>query len=341
MPTDPWSDRPAAPAGWEPGARPRRRSVLVAVLGTTLLSACGVRWEDVRLDDRPTPTPPRLSADDLARFAAVDTVRALQLLAETVALDPAAESARLAAQQHARQLEQLGPLPGPVPSPSSTPSGWPVPSTEATQTAAPVTTATLAEAESAAAASLVTAALGSGSAEVSGPLARLLSSLAASCAAHARLLGAAPPAVEVSAEPPVGPAPATADLLALVEAERAAAYAYGVLAVALSDGARTRGRAALSHHRRRSAMLAELAAGAGVEMPPAQPAYAVARPADQPEAVALAHQLELDVATAAGALVAASTGAWRAQAAHALVEATVAAAAWGPPPTFPGAPDLS
>jgi hypothetical protein len=310
----------------------RTGSLLAAVAG---LGACGVRWDDVRLDDVPTPDPPSLSADDLARFDAVVAVRALLDLAAVVP-DPAGA---VVAARHQVHLDRLGPLPGRVPSPSATPSGWP---TTSPPPAGPVDAAALAAAETATADRLLASAAGPDAA-AGGPLARLLVVVAASCRATATGLGA-----EVAAPAPL-PAPdalgagepgGAGAVGVLVETHRAAAYGYGVLAVRLADAGRDAARVAIDAHTDAASGLVNLAAAAGTDLPPAQPAYVVQRPADAAAAAALALGLELDVAAAAGSLVAAATGGWRTLAADQLTGAVATALAWGPVPDLPGAPDL-
>ncbi len=337
MPSDSSCGRPAPGPALAMALAPARRSLLLATLGgVAALAGCGVDWDAVRRDDLPTPSPPRLEPQDVARFAAVGTIDGLRKLALALTSDPAGVGQR-AAEQHARQLMQLGPLPGPVPAASATPWGWPSSSRTQPQ---PSTLQVLSQAEAVASAELLAGAVTTGRTGLPGPLARLLASLAASCAAHGVLTGGRAAALELSAGGALSPSGATGDLMALIEADRAAAYAYGVLTVHLQDGPRESGRQARSAHRQRSETLAGLALDAGADVPPAGPAYAVQAPQDAAGARALALRLELDVAAAAGALVSSAAGGWRTLGAHVLVQATVAAVRWGEPPAFPGIPEL-
>ncbi len=340
MPPAPSRRPPGTAADLGAGAGVGRRGLLrsaglgaVAVAAAASLAGCGVRWEDVRLDDVPTPEPPALGPDDLARFAAIASVQALLDLATTVS-DPLAVAV---ADRHRVHLERLGPLPGPIPSPSATPSGWPTTSPPPTG-AADLTT--LAAAEAAAGTALVAAASAPGS-QVGGPLALVLVAIGTRCRVTAASLGTEVAGTVLPEEvDPAGLRAAGEPLAALVEAHRAAAYGYGVLAVRLADGARDTARDAIAAHRATAQHLLDLAAPAGIEVPPAGPAYVVAAPADAAAAGLLALSLELDVAAAAGALVAAATGAWRTLAADHLGTVALGARAWGEVPAFPGAPAL-
>lgn len=338
MPPDPAPPLPGT-VGWAgDGTIPRvgRRTVLQAA-GTALvgasLAACGVRWDDVRVDDLATPTPPALGPDDLARFGAVVSVQALLDLA-TAVQDPVAGAV---AERHRAHLARLGPLPGPIPSPSSTPSGWP---TTSPPPQGPEELAVLAAAELATATGLIASAGGADS-RVEGPLALLLVAVGARCRVTAASLGAEVAATVLPEEPdPSGLGSATEQLATLVEAHRAAAYGYGVLAVRLDDVGRDTGRAAIGTHRAAAQHLVDLGAEAGADVPAARPGYAVAVPADAVTAAALALALELDVAAAAGSLVVATTGQWRTLAADHLADVALEARAWGEVPAFPGAPAL-
>ncbi len=338
MPPDP-APRPAGTGGRAGRRRPARvgRRTLLQAAGAAAvgasLTACGVRWDDVRVDDVATPTPPSLGPDDLARFGAVVSVQALLDLA-TAVQDPVA---RAVAERHRAHLARLGPLPGPIPSPSSTPSGWPTTSRPPTGT---VDLAVLAAAELATATGLITSA-GAADSRVVGPLALLLVAVGARCRVTAASLGAEVAATALPEEAdPSGLRSATGQLAPLVEAHRAAAYGYGVLAVLLDDAGRDTGRAAIATHRAAAQHLVDLGAEAGVDVPAAQPGYAVAVPADAEAAEALALALELDVAAAAGSLVLITTGQWRTLAADHLADVALDARAWGEVPAFPGAPAL-
>lgn len=324
---------PPAASTAGPTVGPTRRALLGAAL-LVPLAGCGIRWDDVRLDDVATPAPPTLADDDLARFEAVALLTALREAAGSLAVPAAAA----AAEAHGRHLDALGPLPGPVPTPSSTPSGWPTTSAAASP---PVDAAALGVLEQDAAARLLELACGDAS-TVGGPLARLLAGVSAGCRTTAAALGASTPGAALPDEvDPSGAEAATDGLLALVTAHRAAAYGYGVLGAALDDAGRDAARTSLASHRSVADALTELARGAGVEVPPEAPAWSVPPVGDATAARALAHGLETDVAVAAADLVAASTGGWRTLAGDQLARAATDLAAWGPVPAFPGLPELA
>lgn len=313
--------------------RPARRAFLGAAL-LVPLAGCGIRGDDVRLDDVATPSPPSLGEDDLARFEAVALVTGLREAAGTLTL-PAAQAAVAA---HERHLEALGPLPGPVPTPSATPSGWP---TAASVPTTPADAAALGGLEQDAATRLLELGCGEDS-TVSGPLARLLAAVAAGCRASAAALGASTPDVALPEEVDrSGADAARPGLLALVTAHRAASYGFGTLGPALDDDGRDAARTALAYHRVVADALAALGAAAGVQLPPEAPAWSVPAVADATAARALAHGLETDVAVAAADLVAGSTGGWRTLAGDRLARAATDLAQWGPAPPFPGLPELA
>jgi hypothetical protein len=336
-----------------------RRSLLAwgGVLATSpLLAGCGLDLSDVRLDDVPTPTPPVLGPDDLARFGAIERLTGLQQMASALATDtppPRAQAVQVQAAaaeaDHTVHLDQLGPLPGPVPSPSSTPEGWPS-STAAAEPGEP-SASLLGDAEIACAVDLL-GRVG----ETGGALARLLASIATSCGARglelAKLAGSRAPAPlvpgtaiaslgvasEVVAEAP--PADRTA-LEALVIAHDAASYSYGVLAVRLEGSGRKKAVDAISRHRTTADALRSGAAEVGVELAPAAPAYHLPALADAPAAVALAARLELDVADAGAALVASEVAELRTLGVEQLVTAGLSATIWAPLPPFPGMSELA
>lgn len=338
-----------------------RRDVLQLAVGwggaaaaAPLLTACGLDPSAVRLDDVPTPSPPVPGPDDLARFAAVGRVTALRnqatSLAGSSAGDPADSTSPVAtlgaafALDHEAHLAQLGPLPGPVPSGSPTPPGWPEPApTDPADSAEPVTAALLSAAEQAGAADLL-----SRTAEVSGPLARLLASVATACAARAFALAAAAGAPAPDAVlPPAPPPPAAhapdlqgrASLQALLVAHTAARYGYGVLAVRLTDAERDRATAALARHDVDAGSLTAAASEAGIDLIAPAPAFSLPPLADAAAARALAARLELDVADAAAAVVVAPEDWLRSLGIAHLVPAGLGAAGWGALPAFPGLPE--
>ncbi len=332
-----------------------RRSLLVwgGVLVTSpLLAGCGLELSDVRLDDVPTPTPPVLGPDDLARFAAIERLTGLQQLASALATGtpPAQGQATAAQADHTAHLEQLGPLPGPVPAPSSTPEGWP--SDTATAQPGEASARVLGDAENACAVDLL-GRVG----ETGGALARLLASIATSCgargAALAALAGSPAPAPLVSGTATASLAEATGEALAdvspadrtaleaVVAAHHSASYAYGVLAVRLEGSSRDRAVGAISRHRADADALTSAAAKVGIELPPAAPAYQLPAVADAPAAVALAARLELDVADAGAALVASEIAELRSIGVEQLVTAALVATIWAPLPAFPGMSELA
>ncbi len=334
-----------------------RRSFLVsggAAAALMALTGCGLRPSDVRLDDVPTPTPPVLAPDDLARFAAIERLTALRELAEAVvAASPTptavADLAAAAAADHVAHLDQLGPLPGPVPTPSATPQGWPTAGPPPVP--GPPTPAVLATTENACAVDLL-----GRTGETSGELARLLASIATSGGARAvalASLAAAPAPVlvpgtgaELLAEPSedlmgsLQPSDRQA-LEGLVGAHHAAAYAFGVLAVRLDGTPRDRAVASIVRHSGDANALSAAAARAGADLPPAAPAYRLPVLTDAAAAETLASRLELDVADAAAALVPTDVAGLRTVATERLVAAGLQAAAWGPLPAFPGMPELA
>ncbi len=309
----------------------------------------------MRLDDVPTPTPPVLGPDDLARIAAVERVTALHGLATALASaspDPGAATVDLAAAtaaDHASHLDQLGPLPGPVPTPSATPQGWPA--GDAPTVPGPPTAALLSTTENACATDLL-----GRTGETSGHLARLLASVATSCGARAvdlaAVAGSPAPAPLVPgsalgllAESPddvvaaLTPSEREA-LTTLVAAHHAAAYAYGVLAVRLQGAARARAVASIGLHGDDANALTAAATRGGLDLPPAAPAYGLPVLADAEAAGALAARLELDVAAGAASLLPTDVAQLRSLATEQLVTAGLAAATWGALPAFPGMPEL-
>jgi hypothetical protein len=336
-----------------------RRSLLAwggVLASSPLLAGCGLDLSDVRLDDVPTPTPPVLGPDDLARFAAIERLTVLQQMASALARDtpPQAqavqEQAAAAEADHTEHLAQLGPLPGPVPSPSSTPEGWPT-STASAPPGEP-SPKLLGEAENACAVDLL-GRVG----EIGGALARLLASIATSCGARgvelAGLAGSPPPAPLVPGTATASLAEADADALrelppahrtaleTLVAAHHAASYAYGVLAVRLEGSSRKKAVEAIGRHRTDAEGLTAAAAKIGMELPPAAPAYQVPAVADAAAAVALAERLELDVAEAGAALVASEVAELRTVGVEQLVTAGLYATIWAPLPPFPGMSELA
>ena len=128
------------------------------------------------------------------------------------------------------------------------------------------------------------------------------------------------------------PLPAAGDevalLTALVGAEHAAVYAYGVLGARLDADLRERAQAADDAHRVRRDALAGLLRDRGAPVPAALPAYDVAV-ATPEAALALAVRLEEGLGTRWLALVAgAEDGTLRALGVSGLQETAVRAASW-------------
>lgn len=309
---------------------PSRRQVLRAGLvgaGLLGLAGCGVPWSQVRVDTGRTPTPPRLSADDLARFAAVDAVTAALATAREVPADGVGERA---VRLHEAHLRQLGPLPGPVPSGSPTPSAWP--------TTTPTAGADLAAAELAAATTLLV-----GVEALEPGLATLLTSIGTCCAALATAAGAAgePPVPDLRGTlAPETDEDAVAAMVALIEAERVAGYAYGPVAAALAEDARARAVAGL--HRNSEAALEhrKLVEDAGFSVPAAPAGYDVPVPATAEAAAETAARLEDAVARAAAAVIRTGVRPLDLAGIRALAAAGRAQASWGGIVAFPGLPEF-
>jgi hypothetical protein len=306
------------------------------------LGGCGIDWNSVRLDTTPTPTPPTLSPDDVARFAAVATIGALHHQAATVT-DPADHGPLLGelTAAHAAHLQQLGPLPGPVPSPSATPTGWP-PAT--TSPPPPLDVAGLAGAEASAAGSLLT-----GLDKLTPALAQLLCSIACCCLSAAQALA------EVSDAPlPPSPAPTpptdlqgratpqVADALnALIDADLQAGFGYAGVAAKLTGDQRTLALTRMSAHTSRAQRLQAMASDAGATPTPAPPAYAGALPGDEGAARELAVRFENACAAAASALVGVADGPARIVGVAAVLDTGMAGWQWSSAlSAFPGMPDL-
>lgn len=132
-------------------------------------------------------------------------------------------------------------------------------------------------------------------------------------------------------------------LAALLAAEQAAVYAYGVVGGQGAVSRRRLAQQALTGHAARRDLLAGRLSALGRTPPPAAPAYALPFPVDsEPSARALAAHVEDAVAAAAADLVAAARGSARVEAARWLSEAAVAAWRWGAAATsFPGLPERS
>ncbi|KRD16987.1 MULTISPECIES: ferritin-like domain-containing protein [unclassified Streptomyces] len=127
-------------------------------------------------------------------------------------------------------------------------------------------------------------------------------------------------------------------LQAVLAAEHAAVYGYGVVGGRVGEGRSTEARAAYDAHRARRDALAREVRGLGAEPVAASAGYALPFPvADSATAVRLAADLEDRVAGVYSDLVRATAGARRRDAAGALREAAVRAARWrGGSVAFPG-----
>ncbi len=317
-----------------------RRTLLAGLVIS--LGGCGVDWSSVRLDTTPTPTPPRLSPDDLARFAAVSTISTLHQQSALVP-DPADQGELLAdlTAAHAAHLSQLGPLPGAVPSPSATPTGWPAATTSPPP---PLDLAALAGAESSAAGSLLT-----GIDELKPGLAQLLCSIACCCLSAAQALadasGAQLPPSPVP-QPPNGlqgrAAPDVAAALnALIAADLQAGFGYAGVAAKLPGDQRTLALTRMESHTSRAQRLQAMATDAGATPAPPPPAYAGALPGDEAAARERAVRFENACAAAASALVGAGDGSARIVGVAAVTDSGLAAWQWSSTLTaFPGMPDL-
>lgn len=150
------------------------------------------------------------------------------------------------------------------------------------------------------------------------------------------------PTPPLPSTPPVQPARAELEALAAVlEAEHAAVYGYGVVGGQVSPERRTLAAERLDWHSlNRDAVAAQLSLS-GELTPPGPAAYALPFEVDDAEtAQALGAHLELGVAAAYADLVAASGAAGRAAAAEAQSGCAVAAQRWGAVVgPFPGLPE--
>lgn len=156
-----------------------------------------------------------------------------------------------------------------------------------------------------------------------------------------------PTSPRASASPTVTPTPTSlpdkeADALAAVlAAEHAAVYAYGVVGGQCDERHRVSAEQSLQQHAARRDILASRLAVAGRRPLPASPAYALPFEVDSPaSALALAAHVELAVAAANADLVAASAPGRRLEPSRWLGENAVAARRWGArSAAFPGLPE--
>lgn len=298
-----------------------RRAVLLAAAAAPL-AGCGAdlsRLRDVRLDDGQPSPEPSPGPDELARRDAARAADALQRATEAAAVtapEPLAGLLTAVAAGHGAQLEALGgsgPAPGTPPPATADAVGLPgAQSTAAFAALAPLQ-------------------------RVSGPMARLLASVAAADAVHAQLLASAQGQPEPEPPSPVTAATegrwsgdlddaAAAALGACLDGEYAAAHGYGYVAARLDDGARDVAQAALAAHEHAAARLGGLLRDAGRDVPAPAPAYELPDAGRDPAALALL--LEERTATLHATAVARTDDGARLLAADLLVGAALRAAAW-------------
>lgn len=322
-----------------------RRSLLRAgVVGLTL-SGCGVdlsRLRDVRLDDDEPVVTPTAGPDEVARRTAVGDADLLRRAASAAAAGAAAPVAAVLASvvaDHTAHLEALGAadLAVETPTTAAAPTATPAPQLPA------LPQLPAAESTAAFAALAVLDA-------VSGPMARLLASVAAADAVHARLLAGA-----AGVTPPAVPSPVTdvtrqtwsadvddeaaAALAAALEGEHAAVFGYGVVAARLADAAREQAVEHLAAHEDVVQRLTEVLRGADRDVPVAAPAYDLPAVTTEAEVRGLATALEERTAALHAACVAATVDGARLLAADLLVGAALRGAAWrGAAVPLPGLP---
>jgi hypothetical protein len=329
---------PSRPAG---RGLPSRRSLLAvgtlgAVTSLTSLTGCGVRvGAPGRAAESPTPGPGELARERVARDA--DALRALATRA--AALVPADRVLlRSVAADHSAHAAALRPAAAPG---SATASATSSPATSPALTAA-TALPVLVRGERAAAAA-ATAELE----RVSGDIARLLASVAASRALHVSRLASrsahapAPGSTPAGSSPAQLPAGEATALDAALAAEYAALYAYGLVGARGGPAARRPAAAALQSHALQRDLLAARLSAAGRRPAPGEPAYALPFPVTSPAtARALAAHVETALAACYADLVAAAVPGRRREAAGWLTGAAEAARAWGAAATpFPGLPE--
>lgn len=124
-------------------------------------------------------------------------------------------------------------------------------------------------------------------------------------------------------------------LLAAIEGEQAALYAYGVAGPHLDDADRDRALGGLAAHRARIGVLRERADDSAE---PGATAGYLTGPVESPvQARALLAGVEARLASAYADLAGASSGADRSEAVLAACECSVRSVGWGgPPEAFPG-----
>ena len=124
-------------------------------------------------------------------------------------------------------------------------------------------------------------------------------------------------------------------LLAAIEGEEAAAYAYGVAAPRLSGSQGVLARGGLAAHRLRIIALRQQLAPA--DQPAAAGGFSAPTPVDSEQAAAFLGEVESRLAAVYADLAAASGGDERREAVLAARECSVRSVAWGTAPeAFPG-----
>lgn len=321
------------------GPQTTRRAVLTLTLSLPLvggLSSCGVRWVT---GTEPTPTPER-DADDLAREATVADGLTLLVPLDAAAAggDPLRTVAAEAATTCRAHLSALG---------ESTVTTR-APGTEVVQPQAVVDALV-----STATAAFVTATATQNA--PTGPMARLIASIAASRALLAQDVAAATGAVPGQFPPPEAtgaaatstPAtspdsastPSTAALQAVLDGEHAAVHGFALVQARLAEPQRGEAATGLARHRVLRDDLSDLLTSRGVRPDEARPGYDAQAPTAE-SALALAATMDERLTTLWAAVVAASVQD-RDLGARELAEAARAARRWGSAPTgFPGMPEI-
>jgi hypothetical protein len=319
---------------------------VAGLVAAAALAACTQEAPPAASRPRPTPT-----ADDVA----IARARASASRLAASAQDLAASAPELAdvltavVADHRAHLAALGatasqPL---SPSPSASRAGGPdVRRTVSAETAAAqealddvrvVTPALAALLARIAAARATHADLLAGKAGLRLPTALRTSSSAPQAAAPPSpvpLPGAAPAPLPPGSPPAAGQdegglsGAAREALAALTAGEHAAVYAYGAVVALVASRERNRAREAWRWHRARRDVLEERLLAAGVQPPPAAPAYDLGRALSAAGATALAASVEDRLATLGARTVAATSGPDRSDAAEALVAGARRAAVW-------------
>jgi hypothetical protein len=153
--------------------------------------------------------------------------------------------------------------------------------------------------------------------------------------------GSLTPVGSGSARPAVPSAAEVSALVAALEAEQAAIYAYGLVGARAGSASRPAAAAALRAHTLQRDLLAARVTAAGRRAPAGEPAYALPfEVTSAATARALAAHVESALAAHYADLVAAAAPGRRREAASWLIRAAAAASAWGAAGTpFPGLPE--